>query len=154
MPPRPTPPRPQSSKIGQTELGNRGVASAPTPSMGQGSSNRTSITTYFTRPPKPGESASPVLFSGDPLWTRVTVVLETAGPVAVGTLSQLNPVLSGKGALLETGKEAVFDIAKGTKLYIASTAVNRVKIYTQPLPWLEQITGLLSHLVGALTGRK
>jgi hypothetical protein len=141
-----------SSKIDQTELGQRGVASAPSPDPGQGH-NKSSITTYFTKPPRVGEQ-TPVLYSGDRLWARVTLTLETAGPVAVGQMANISPVLSGKGQLLDTGVPTYFDIAKGTKLYIASTSVNRVKVSIQSVPWAEQITGLLHAIMGRLMGAR
>ena len=56
------------------------------------------------------------------------LTLENAGPVAVGTMSAITPVLSGKGELLETDVPRTFYIAKGTRLYIAATGVNRVKL--------------------------
>ena len=136
------------SKIGQTALGNRAVAAAPEPSPGPGNS-RAQISTYFTKIPVVGES-TPILYNGDRLWARVSLTLETAGPVAVGTMSQITPVLSGKGQLLETGKETYFDIAKGTRLYISATSVNRVKLKIEALPWLEQITGLMIQLIGSI----
>lgn len=141
------------SKIGMTSLGSRAQATAqpPSTSIGQGS-NRSQIYTYFTKPPVVGED-TPILYNGDRLWARVTLTLETAGPVAVGTASQITPVLSGRGQLLETGLPLVFDIAKGTKLYIAATSVNRVKVSIQPLPWLEQITALVTSVFTQLGGK-
>lgn len=148
-PPLPMP-RTAQSKIAQNTLGDRGVASANAPSDGPGNS-RTQISTYFTKAPQIGEP-TPVLYPGDRLWARVTLTLETAGPVAVGTMSQISPVLSGRGELLETDVPMYFDIAKGTKLYIAATGVNRVKFKVEAFPWLEQITGLIRALFGRLTG--
>lgn len=141
--------RPPASKIGMTSLGDRAIATAPAPSasVGQGA-NRSQINTYFTRP---GETLQ--LYSGDRLWARVTLTLETAGPVAVGNAQNIQPVLSGKGQLLETGVPLSFDIAKGTRLYIAATAVNRVKISIQPLPWMEQIVAIGMQVVALLGGK-
>jgi hypothetical protein len=142
------------SKVGMTDLGNRAVASAPKPSLDTASgNNRTQIYTYFTKPTRVGDDI-PVLYSGDRLWARVKLTLETAGPVAVGQSSQLLPVLSGKGALLPTGGQMEFVIAKGTRLYIASTSVNRVKVTIEPLPWLEQITASVLALVSRATGKE
>ncbi len=140
--------RPPATKVGMSKLGDRAVAKAPAPSasVGQGS-NRSQINTYFTRP---GETLE--LYSGDRLWARVTLTLETAGPVAVGNAQNITPVLSGKGQLLENGQPLVFDIAKGTRLYIAATAVNRVKVSIQPLPWFEQITAILTAISGGAAG--
>lgn len=143
----PKPPTQTSSKIGGLKtLGNRAIAAVLAPSENI-AAQRSEATTYFTKVPQPGEPST-VLYSADRLWTRVKLTLETAGPVAVGFKSQISPVLTGKGQLLETGKEMVFDVAKGNRLYIAATAVNRVKFTTEPLPWFEQIVAILMRLGG------
>ena len=132
------------SKIGMSTIGNPMVAKAPEPTakVGEGQ-NRTQAFTYFTK-----VGPTEILYSGDRLWAKVTLTLETAGPVAVGTVQNLTPVLSGVGQLLETDDPTPFTIAKGVRLYIASTSVNRIKVTVEPLPWMEQITALLSDLVG------
>lgn len=142
--------RTSGNKVGMTHLGERAVPTAPvaSPSIAAGA-NRMQTYTYFTKVTANGAEI-PVLYSGDRLWARVKLTLETAGPVAVGQSSQLLPVLSGKGTLLPTGQEMEFTIAKGTRLYIASTSVNRVKVTIEPLPWLEQITATLSAIVDKL----
>lgn len=133
------------SKVGPVQgITDRNQAKSPStvsaePGLGD---NRTQVDTYFTRGPQVGEQ-TPLIYTGDRFWARVVLTLETAGPVAVGTSSSLVPVLGGKGALLQTGVPTTFTIAKGTKLYIASTGVNRVQRVIEPLPWLEQITGVL-----------
>lgn len=150
-PRRPAPAAPMS-KIGMTKLGPRSIATAPAPSDNVGTgSNRTQTYTYITSIPVPGES-TPILYNGDRLWANVTLELETAGPVAVGQSSALLPVLSGKGVLLETDQSRTFTIAKGTRLYIASSSVNRVKVTVAPLPWLEQITAFLSQIAESARG--
>lgn len=139
---------PAGSKVGMTALGDRAVPSAPKPQdTVSAGANRTQISTYLTTPQLTG-STVPVLYNGDRLWARVRLTLETAGPVVVGQSSQILPVLSGKGVLLPTGQEFDITIAKGTKLYIASTSVNRVKVIIEPLPWLEQMTAMLSKIAG------
>jgi hypothetical protein len=90
------------------------------------------------------------LYSGDRTWARITVTLETAGPVAIGTKANITPVLSGKGILLRTGVPKTFDIAKGDNLYIASNAVSRLSLEIQPLPWLEQMAGSISMVADAI----
>jgi hypothetical protein len=141
------------SKIDQTRLGDRGVATAPMPEGDAGAgNNRSEFSTYFTKIPVMGEP-TPVLYSGDRLWADVTLTLETAGPVAVGNRSQITPVLSGRGILLETGVPLTFRIAKGSKIYIAATAVNRLKMFIQPIPWQEQITGLLLRVVSGVASK-
>lgn len=98
--------------------------------------DRTSDTyTYITD----GAGRTKVLYNGDRLWSRVVLTLETAGPVVVGTREDIVPVLSGKGRLLVTNLPTEFTIAKTSRLYIASTALNRVSVTIEPLPWLEQI---------------
>ncbi len=151
MPPTARRPPTQTSKIGQTSLGDRAVAQAPPPNPGPGN-NQAQVSTYFTKAPVVGDS-TPIIYNGDRLWARVTLTLETAGPVAVGTMSQITPVLGGKGQLLETNEPLYYDIAKGTRLYIAATGANRVKLKIEALPWLEQITGLISNLINAITSR-
>lgn len=135
-------PRSTSSKIAQTKLTDRGTATAPAPSP-DFNSDRSKFSTYFAKAPVSGES-TPVIYPADRLWTDVTLLLETAGPVVVGDSAQLLPVLSGKGMLLPTGVPLTFRVAKGVKLYVQATALNRIKVMVQPVPWLEQITGLLS----------
>ena len=125
-------------------------ANAPTATLEAGQ-KRSQITTYFTKPVQIGIPTA-ILFNGERLWTRVVLTLETAGPVAVGNMSGITPVLSGKGQLLPIGVPMPFTLAKGTRLYIASTSVNRVKVLIEPVPWLEQITGLLIQMVGRLGG--
>jgi hypothetical protein len=148
-PRRPTFPlaKPPVSKIGPVSL-DRSVAQAhpPSPDLAR-VDGRTLIYTFFTALPNVGEP-TPILYNGDRLWARITLTLETAGPVSVGTISNLAPVLGGNGELLETDFPMTFDIYKGTRLYILSTGVNRIKVVVSPIPWLEMITGLLGKLVG------
>lgn len=105
------------------------------------SQNKIEIYTYFT---KPGDSVQ--LYSGDRIWAKVTMTLETAGPVAIGNKSSITPVLSGKGELLDTGKPKSINVGRSNRIYIASTSVNRVKVEIEPLPWLEQITGQIDRI--------
>jgi len=85
----------------------------------------------------------PILYNGDRNWAKVTMILETAGPVAVSTRANFLPLLSGKGTLLTTDDPFTMTIAKGTRIWYAASSINRVKIIIEPLPWLEQITALL-----------
>lgn len=146
-------------KIGFTNAPlDRTKPAVPQPSVELGKGDkRTQITTYFT---KAGVTPTPILYNGDRMWAKVTLTLETAGPVAVGNMAEITPVLSGRGQLLATNVPTPFTIAKGTRLYIASTSVNRVKVLVEPLPWLEQITALVGqassnilNLFAALTRR-
>lgn len=142
----------QPSKIGSVagiteRTVARGEALSVNPS--QGGETRAMLQTYFTRGPLVGEE-NPLLYNGDRTWAKITLTLQTAGPVAIGTSSNISPVLSGKGVLLQTGIPISLNIAKGTRLYIASTGVNRVLFLTEPLPWLEQITANLGQLVSRI----
>lgn len=81
------------------------------------------------------------LYTANVEWSRVTLVLETAGPVAVAFTQGFTPVLSGKGTLLTTNLPYVADVPRGSRLWIAANTVERVKVLVHPLPWLEQILG-------------
>lgn len=94
----------------------------------------TETTTYFT---KPG-TESRLLLSAEE-WTKVRLTLENAGPVAVGTMQEIGPVLSGKGVLLPTGREREFELAKGDRLFIVASAVNRVTVTRHPIPYLRRL---------------
>lgn len=149
---QPSPPS-ATSKIGPVSM-DRNVAQTPEPATTTGAGEiRTFIDTYFTRVPAPGEPTD-VVYSADRIWAQVTLTLETAGPVAVGQLSNIAPALSGKGQLLETDVPTKFFVAKGNKLYITSSSINRVKRVVEPVPWLETITGLLSSLAGLSAVRR
>lgn len=141
----------RSSKIGYAST-NRHQAQSPGPASVSGhSEHRTQVSTYFTKIPVDGAEPE-ILYNGDRMWANVTMTLETAGPVAVGQSQQLSPVLSGKGILLETDVPLTLTIAKGTRLYIRSTSINRVKLIIEPFAWLETITGLIGTLIGAVSG--
>lgn len=119
-----------------SEIG-RAIPPANVPSPDQRAGNyKNDANTYFT---KPGPTRQ--LYTGDRSWAKVTLTLQTAGPVAVGPSATITPVLSGKGILLPTLVPVEFLVARGNKLWIASTAVNRVSIQIEEYPWLEQILG-------------
>lgn len=120
----------------QTEI-DRSIpnVSPPSSSTLAPTSQATDTFTYYTK-----SSTEPQqLYTGDRPWAQVTVLLETAGPVAVATKQNFLPVLSGKGRLLTTGQSAVYILPKGSRLYVAATAVNRVSVVVEPIPWLEQL---------------
>lgn len=110
--------------------------------------------TFFTQ----GNGITKVLYNGDRQWANVSLLLETAGPVAVGVnKEQLSPVLGGSGILLITNVQRTIPVAKGSRLYIASTTVNRVQITIEPFAWQEQIddanlqaANAVRDLVGAM----
>jgi hypothetical protein len=109
-----------------------------------GAELHTEISTFFARPTTDGQLA--VLYNGDRQYAQVILTLETAGPVAVSTKQQMLPVLSGKGQLLETGVPLMFTLAKGNRLWVATSSLNRIKVTVQPLPWLEQFAGMLAMI--------
>jgi hypothetical protein len=150
---------PMPSAVAMNKVGvpatapDRNIATQPAPAVTQGQADsRASAYTYITK-----VGGTHELYSGQRQWVRLTLCLETAGPVAVGMNSKLTPINSGNNILLETEKDRTFTIAKGTKVYITSTAVSRVKVSIEPVPWLEQITGILGSMFGralSLTGIK
>lgn len=120
------------------------IASVQAPAVTTGGAqNRLEMSTYLTV-----AGGTKVLYNGDRMWAKVTLTLRTAGPVAVGQNAQLTPVLSGKGQLLQTGVPTEFQVAKGNKLYVAATGVNPISVLIEAQPWLETITGLLTHMSG------
>src|SRR5262245_3660571 len=131
-----------AAKIGVVST-EQTVAQAPEPATTAGAGEtQTFVDTYFTKVPVVGQPTE-IIYNGDRLWARVTLTLETAGPVAVGNMASISPVLSGKGQLLETDVPLSFYIAKGTRLYVAAAGINRIKRVIEPVPWLETITGML-----------
>jgi len=105
----------------------------------------TQIYTYFTQ-----IGGTHLLYSAEN-WVRFSLELEDAGPVSVGTLAALNPVLSGRGALLQTDEVfGPYVLAKGTRLYVAAETVNRVKVVIEPIPWLEQLDLDLARVTAAI----
>lgn len=127
-------------KIGATSVDRTG-ASSVAPASDTSGDSRSQYYTYLTRP----ADSSPVLYNGDRLWATVTLTLETAGPVTVGQQAGLD---AGQGIDLDTDIPVKFTIAKGTRLYVNASTVNRIKVAVEPLPWLEQVTGTLRQLVG------
>jgi len=138
-------------KLGANTSTDRTVGSVQAPSATvAGAELSTGISTFFARPTTDGQLA--VIYNGDRQYAQVILTLETAGPVAISTKQQILPVLSGKGQLLETGVPLAFTLAKGNRLWVATTSLNRIKVTVQPLPWLEQIAGLLGLITSGLSG--
>jgi len=107
------------------------------PAAPLGIDRNTESYTYITAVYQGGEA--PILYNGDRQWATLELVLETAGPVVVGTRSDITPIFSGKGRLLQTNVPYRVTIAKTSRLWIVSTSVNRVAVTIAPPPWLEQI---------------
>jgi len=139
------------AKLGPNTSTNRTVGSVqgPSPTMA-GAELTTEVSTFFARP---GADSQPVvIYNGDRQSARVILTLETAGPVIVGTKQQLYPITAGKGERLETNVPFAFSISKGNRLWVATTAISRIKVTIEPIPWAEQIVGLLTAILGG--GRK
>jgi hypothetical protein len=119
------------------------IAQSPSVGTTQGtSSNKLALSTYITKVGSTDE-----IYDGSRLWAKITVTLETAGPVAIGTRANLLPVLGGNGVLLDTDVPMTITISKGDKLYIAANAVSRVKIQIEAFPWLEQLAGTVHDIM-------
>jgi hypothetical protein len=100
-------------------------------------SYKTKTATFLTTP-----GAISILCSADTPWVKVTMLLETGGPVSVSTAEDFS-VTSGTGIALQTDIERVITLPKGNRLYITSPTVNRVSYIVEPVPWLEQILGAI-----------
>jgi len=126
---------------------DRNVAQVQAPQAAQGE-QRTKIYTYLTK----ADGLTYKLYTADRLWARVKLELQTGGPVAVGDASNLGDPTSGVGIELTTNEPRDFMIAKGNVLYIAANTVNRVAVTIEPLPWLEQVTALITNVIVAIGG--
>jgi len=112
----------------------------------------TTLYTYFT---------NPLILSGTQLiyanndkdWTRLTLRLETAGPVAVGQVQELYPPTSGKGRLLPIGEDITITMSPSTRIYITSDTVNRVVVQIEAFPWLLQLLLGIEQIMGGVLGK-
>jgi hypothetical protein len=110
------------------------------------SKGRAELYTYFTE-----TSGSFLLYKAEE-WVRVRLLLETNGPVAVGARDDVAPPLSGKGISLPKDVEITFSLARGNRVYIAATAINRVRFIVEPIPWADQIAVMLGSLISVMKG--
>ena len=108
----------------------------------------TLIYTLFT---KAGETR--LVYSAT-TWVQIRLMLENAGPVAVGTRQQIGPALSGKGILLRTNEWVDFVLAKGDRLFMIAEGVNRVKFVCEQIPWQEQLLSAQRVTTSAVHGVK
>lgn len=92
------------------------------------------VLTYFTEP----DGQTKLVYSSDG-WTKVTLALETPGPVAFGTKSDLGAVASGGGRLLPTNRDIELVMSPGTRLYFASDTIDRIAVQLQEIPFLAEI---------------
>ncbi len=104
----------------------------------------TQLQTYFTN--RIGTSEE--IYNAED-WVRITLRLQTAGPVAVSTREQIVPVLSGLGILLPIDDFITFILPAGSRLFIAAEATNRVAVQIEPVPWLQQILHAMDQGFGA-----
>jgi len=104
---------------------------------------QTQFQTYLTN-----RLGTQLLYSAED-WMRVTMRLETAGPVAIGTKQDIAPALSGLGRLLPTGDDITFVLPRGDRLFIVASATNRVAWQLEPIPWLQQILMAMDQGFGA-----
>lgn len=142
-----TPFQQPSNKLGITPAAatNRTQASM-SPLMPTADNSRSDVFSYFTK----NDGQTYTIYNGDRRWVKVTLTLRTGGPVAAGTRENLGIVTSGQGILLNTNESDDFVIAKGTKLYVAASAVSRVDVKIEPIPWLEEIAALVQNVLTTL----
>lgn len=79
-------------------------------------------------------------------WTKVTLRLESAGPVAFGNQEDLFPLASGKGRLLSKDTDVIVTMVPQSRLYIASDSFQRVAVQVEPYPWLWEVYSKLKAL--------
>jgi hypothetical protein len=91
-----------------------------------------------------------VLFFAADQWVKIQLMLETPGPVAIGTRAEIVPVLSGKGRLLTTAVPYEVVLPKGTRLYYAAENVNRIAFTIEPIPWAEQLSMEIRRVAGSV----
>ena len=111
---------------------------------------KTDVYTFFTK------SSGTTLLLSLPNWSLVTLRLESAGPVAVGTIESLTPV-GTKGRLLPVNEDIKIVMVPLTRLFIAADSLQRVAVQVEPYPWLFEILNAvkaLPSLLGRLLGRK
>jgi hypothetical protein len=107
------------------------------------------LKTYFTV----ADGQTHLLYTAQS-WVKARLMLENAGPVAIGHDQEITPVLSGRGLLLPTLEWVEFNMTKGSRIFIAAEAINRVKLQIAPVPLAEQLGSWFSAVLNLLMGRK
>lgn len=107
---------------------------------------QTQIYTYFT----PANNETRLIHTAED-WTKIRVQLETAGPVAVGTLQDIAPVLSGKGMQLITNVPREIVLSPGTRFYVVAGTINRINVVVESIPFLADIRDAINGLRAALS---
>lgn len=108
---------------------------------------QTQTFTRFTDPTASSGSEKNLVYSAEK-WVRVVATLQTAGPVIMGTGSNLSPNTPGQGILLTQNTPVAIVLPRGNRLYMVSNAVDRVAIVIENIPWLEEIAAMLCRLTG------
>jgi hypothetical protein len=133
-----------SSKLGPPTSTNRNQATVLAPGATALTAETTSdLSTFLTTAVANGQPQ--VLYNGDRQQANVTLTLETAGPVTVSTRAALKT-----GHVLQTGVPTTIPVAKGNRLYVAASGINRISVDVVPVPWQEQQAGLLAQVVAGL----
>lgn len=83
-------------------------------------------------------------------WIRVTLTLQTAGPVVVATRADVVPVNTGKGASLMPGVPLTMTLPRGSTLYYGCASVQRFSVVVEPIPWANEIAGKIDDVASAL----
>ena len=118
-------------------------APPPAPTV-KATATKTRMSDYFTVP-----GGTRLLYTAEG-WVHARLLLQNAGPVAIGMDQNITPVLSGRGRLLPTGEEIRFNMTRGDRLFIAAEAINRVSFVIEPLPPLERIAVTLDAIFGTI----
>lgn len=93
------------------------------------------------------------LYSSPPdTWTRVRLLLETAGPVSVGTNENLGNVLGGQGIILPTGEWVTWDLSSADRLYWVAESINRVKVSIEAIAYGDEYAKTLGDIRDAEQG--
>lgn len=100
---------------------------------------------FFTTP----TDGTQLLYSADQ-WVQVVVTLRTVGPVSCGQNASQVPVQSGKGIALVTNIPVTFTLARGTRLYVASTTVSRLSVVITPIAATSDIVDQRQQLAALL----
>lgn len=100
----------------------------------------TQVTTAVT---VPGQSS--LIYSALE-WSCVRLLLQSAGPAAVGIDPNLFPIGQGKGRLLSSSVETVIVLAPSDRLYVASDAQDNIGVTVEAVPELVLLQSILTAL--------
>jgi hypothetical protein len=104
---------------------------------------QTYLYTFFTK----ATGITELIYSNNEReWVKLSLTLQTVGPVDVGTSQNIEPVNSGKGQGLQSGIPTVIVLPPSQRLFIISNTVDRVSFSIEPLPWLWQILNTIERI--------